>query len=79
MKILIILFFAFSIFGCGKNNIELDINEKGYIKIDDSENNHYLGYAKLNNGKNDNLNEIYVYEKYIAEQMFFEELMNISL
>jgi len=73
MKILIILFFTFSIFGCAKNDIELDTNEKGYIKISDSENNRYLGCAKLINEQNDNLNEIYVYEKYIAEQMLFED------
>lgn len=73
MKILIILFFVFSIFGCGRNNIELDKNEKGYIKIIDSENNCYLGYTKLINEEKDNLIEIYVYEKYVVNQMFFDE------
>jgi uncharacterized protein YktB (UPF0637 family) len=60
-----------------QNNIfELDKNKKGTIRIDDSDNNSYLGYISLKDNDKDSSNElwisgVYVYEKYVINQMFY--------
>jgi len=66
------------------NNIkDLDVNEKGTIKIIDSEKNKYLGYLRLgkkNEAPPNNLWIIgtYVYKKYIISQLFIKNILLVN-